>query len=89
MILIFRTNRLQVRSRVRLAYKGVTISCRREGRRQGPHETQGLRHRRRRCRGLPLQRLIVSERGSGRVSRERGPALLLDVFGVELSSHRP
>ena len=28
--------------------------------------------------GVPLQRLIVSERGSGRVARGRGPALLLD-----------
>ena len=36
------------------------------------------------CGGVPLQRLIVSERGNGRVARGRGPALLLwSVWHVE------
>lgn len=50
----------------------------------GAHGRQGLRDGRRGRRGVPLQRLIVSERGNGRVARGRGPALLLDVFGAEM-----
>ena len=43
----------------------------------GAHGRQGLRDGRRGRGGVPLQRLSFLLRGSGRVARGRGPALLL------------